>query len=77
VARSGENTPRFPGRTFEVLSPGNTEAELREKAELYFDAGAVEVWHCADTGRMTFFRSSPSQLMKTSQLCPEFSTQID
>src|SRR5436190_8985591 len=28
----------------EILSPGNTEGEIEEKATLYFDAGAQEVW---------------------------------
>src|SRR5216110_279753 len=32
--------PRSPEICVEVLSPSNTEAEIREKVALYFDAGA-------------------------------------
>jgi hypothetical protein len=39
--------PCAPEICVAVLSPSNTEAEIQEKAELYFDAGANEVWLCA------------------------------
>src|SRR5437762_9648780 len=35
--------PRAPEICVEALSPSNTEAEIREKIALYFDAGAKEV----------------------------------
>jgi len=38
----------------EVLSPGNSRAEIEEKTALYFDAGAEEVWLCSTEGVMTF-----------------------
>lgn len=49
--------PRAPEVCVEVLSPSNTDAEIREKTALYFDAGAHEVWLCADSGEMTFLRA--------------------
>jgi Uma2 family endonuclease len=68
--------PRAPEICVEVLSPGNTEAEMREKTALYFDAGAVEVWHCAESGAMTFLRGGASEPLRVSQLCPEFPAQV-
>src|SRR5438552_8185996 len=47
--------PHAPEICAEVLSPSNTEAEIREKMALYFDAGAREVWVCARSGVMSFF----------------------
>jgi Uma2 family endonuclease len=38
--------PRSPEICVEVLSSGNTDAEIQEKMALYFDAGAKEVWLC-------------------------------
>src|SRR6266567_3539288 len=46
--------PRAPEICVEVLSPSNTEAEMREKMALYFDAGAREVWLCSASGAMSF-----------------------
>jgi Uma2 family endonuclease len=60
----------------EVLSPANTEAEMREKMALYFDAGAREVWLCAPGGRMSFFTAAGSQSAKNSRLCPAFPKKI-
>ncbi|HXS68326.1 MAG TPA: Uma2 family endonuclease [Candidatus Polarisedimenticolia bacterium] len=59
----------------EVLSPGNTDAEIEEKMALYFDAGAKEVWLCENSGAMKFF--SRSQSIRTSKLCPGFPKQIE
>ncbi|MDB6035624.1 MAG: hypothetical protein JWM16_5962 [Verrucomicrobiales bacterium] len=61
-ARMGElgNLPCFPKAPeicVEVLSPGNSQLEMTEKAALYFDAGAQEVWLCSESGQMTFFVS--------------------
>jgi len=61
----------------EVISPGNTGAEIHEKMALYFDAGAREVWLCADYGAMTFFASTrPARAMRASRICPRFPKQI-
>jgi Uma2 family endonuclease len=60
----------------EILSPSNTEAEIREKTALYFDAGAVEVWHCTSTGKMIFLRNGESRSLSNSQLCPDFPVQV-
>src|SRR6266567_3849994 len=46
---------RAPEICVEVMSPSNAEAEIQEKMALYFDAGAKEVWICAESGTMSFF----------------------
>jgi Uma2 family endonuclease len=69
--------PRAPEICVEVISPSNTDAELREKMALYFDAGAKEVWLCAQGGAMTFFTPGATRPMRASKLCPRFPTQVD
>ena len=69
--------PTAPEICVEVLSPGNTEPELREKMALYFDAGALEVWTCAESGSMRFFRAGEAEAMPASQLCPDFPARIE
>jgi Uma2 family endonuclease len=62
----------------EVLSPGNTRAEMDEKRELLFEAGAEEMWICDDKGRMFFFLSSaPSEAVGKSLRCPDFPTSVE
>jgi len=69
--------PHAPEICVEVLSPGNTEAEIKEKTALYFDAGAQEVWLCApEDGRMTFLASPDAAPLRASRLCPRFPNQI-
>ncbi len=68
--------PRAPEICVEVLSPDNTVAEMREKAALYFDAGAREVWHCSQAGQMSFFLAPDSSPVAASRLCPEFPAQV-
>jgi Uma2 family endonuclease len=69
--------PKSPEICVEILSPSNTEAEIREKMALYFDAGASEVWLCADSGAVSFFGPGTAQPMKVSELCPQFPKQIE
>ena len=59
----------------EVVSYSNTQREIRGKSKLYFDAGALEVWHCAENGAMTFY--SPAGKMPHSDLAPAFPAKID
>jgi Uma2 family endonuclease len=68
--------PSAPEICVEVLSPGNTEAEMREKSALYFDAGAKEVWICSSSGAMSFHGPKAGRRLDRSPLCPEFPTQI-
>jgi Uma2 family endonuclease len=65
--------PRAPEVCVEVLSPSNTEAEIREKTALYFDAGAQEVWLCSESGAMTFLRAAREPAaMSASEIFTDF-----
>jgi Uma2 family endonuclease len=59
----------------EVVSPSNSDPEIREKVTLYVAAAAEEVWLCGDFGTMTFFDATGHELER-SKLCPEFPNQI-
>ena len=68
--------PTAPEICVEVKSPSNSEAEIREKMRLYFDAGAQEVWLCAETGAMTFFSSSEPRPSRISKVCSRFPKRV-
>ncbi|MBI2947421.1 MAG: Uma2 family endonuclease [Verrucomicrobia bacterium] len=68
--------PKSPEICVEVLSPSNTDAEINEKRELYFHAGAREVWVCGTFGAMSFFGPAHAPLTH-SGLCPSFPTHIE
>jgi Uma2 family endonuclease len=68
---------RAPDICVEVLSPGNTDAEIQEKIALYFDAGAKEVWLCENSGEMKFFLSPNTPSAPNSKLCANFPAQIE
>ncbi|MGO9201574.1 MAG: Uma2 family endonuclease [Limisphaerales bacterium] len=69
--------PQGPEICVEVLSPGNTDAEIGEKIALYFDAGAQEVWLCASSGAMRFLARGAPNPVESSQLCPRFPKQVE
>ena len=63
-----------PEICIEVLSASNSAAEIDTKRELYFKAGAEEVWICSGTGEVKFFdRQGP---IVRSQLAPAFPLQV-
>lgn len=72
----GDATPFevAPEVCVEVISPSNSRAELEEKRQLYFDAGAQEVWFCNDDGTMEFF--TPAGDAANSLLAPSFPASI-
>ncbi len=59
----------------EIVSPSNSEEEIREKMALYFDAGAQEVWICGVFGQMAFYSSGGTPLPR-SVLCPNFPHEV-
>src|SRR5881296_2791457 len=69
--------PAAPEICVEVLSPSNTEAEIQEKKALYFDAGAKEVWICAESGAVSFFGPGAAQPITAYKLCPSFPKQVE
>ena len=68
--------PRAPEICVEVLSPSNTETEIREKVALYFDAGAKEVWLCAVDGTMRILISPTARAGRASKICSGFPKRI-
>ncbi len=68
------DSPVAPEICIEVLSPGNTAKEMRDKKRLYFDSGAEEVWFCNENGKMNFYGKNGK--LKNSALVPEFPKKI-
>ena len=64
-----------PEICIEILSPGNTEAEMAKKRALYFAAGAEEVWICDMAGTMHFFNVD-GKLPHSSRV-PAFPKKLD
>ncbi len=69
--------PRSPEICVEVISPSNAEAEVQEKIELYFDAGAREVWLCQASEVVRFLVGGAARPLKASRLCPRFPKRVD
>lgn len=67
---------KAPDICIEVLSPSNTDEEIEEKRDIYFECGAKEVWLCDKGGNLSFFASS-SGVIENSELFPEFPKTID
>lgn len=75
VPEEAEASPVMPEVVVEVLSEGNTEAEIAEKRRLYLDEGAKEVWTCAEDGKMRFFDEDGE--IERSTLVSSFPAQVD
>lgn len=62
----------------EAISPRNAQQEMEARRDLYFEAGAEEVWFCDKQGGMHFFlKADPSAEVKTSVLCPSMPKRIE
>ncbi|QTA85212.1 Uma2 family endonuclease [Desulfonema magnum] len=59
----------------EVLSDSNTDEEMNEKKQLYFENGAEEVWVCTQEGDMSFHNSGGE--LEASVRVPEFPKKIE
>ena len=75
VPEKAEASPVLPEIVVEVLSDGNTEAELAEKRRLYLEEGAEEVWTCAEDGTMSFYDESGE--IERSAVIPQFPKEVD
>lgn len=64
-----------PEICIEVLSDSNTEKEMMEKKQLYFQQQAQEFWLCDQQGAMRFF--NPQSELLHSELVPGFPVKID
>ena len=59
----------------EIISSSNTKNEMVEKRQLYFEAGAIEVWMCNESGAVSFFNAK--QQLTRSVLVPEFPEKVE
>jgi len=75
--RKAISLPVAPEVCVEILSPSNAREEMLEKRNLYYAAGALEVWLCHEDGRMEFFRVGRDAPAPRSGLCPEFPAEIE
>ena len=57
VQAFGESTPypKAPEICVEIVSPSNSDEEIREKTRAYLAAGATEVWIVVEAGTIQYF----------------------
>lgn len=58
----------------EVVSMSNTNKEMSDKRELYFEKGAIECWICNEYGEIRFYDESGE--IGQSKMFPNFPTKI-
>ena len=75
IPNDAEASPVMPELCVEVLSEGNTEAEMAAKRQLYFETGAKEIWTCDADGHVRFF--DPEGERSASAMAPSFPTSIE
>ncbi len=64
-----------PELCVEVASRSINPQEMNVKAQLYFAAGALEVWTCDLEGHMKF--TDPDGVLEQSKLVPEFPSRVE
>lgn len=69
--------PIAPENCVEVIFPANTREQMLAKMQLYFAAGAQEVWLSSDDGDMEFFRHDSIGPVPDSVLCAGFPKRIE
>ena len=75
--RRAFSLPISPEICVEILSPSNSREQMLGKMQLYFAAGAQEVWLCSEDGDMEFFRYDNIGPEPDSKLCAGFTKYID
>ena len=75
--RKAVNLPIAPEICVEIVSESNSREEMLEKMQLYFAAGALEVWLCNEEGKMEFFTVEASVPIPQSRLCPQFPVRVE
>jgi len=74
IAEYGDMTPypRAPEICVEIVSPSNSNDEIRHKVDLYLAKGAAEVWVVDEEGKRRFFNvvgeMSDSEMVKPTSL---------
>lgn len=67
---TGDPSTLAPEICVEVMSPTNTEAEMREKRQLYREIGAEEVWVVDEEGRIRFYEEEEIDQSAIAPSCP-------
>jgi len=75
IIRNEASCSVAPEICVEVRSPGNSNAEIAFKRDLYLKAGAGEYWVCDQAGKLEFFDSSGK--IQKSILCPKFPDRLE
>ena len=75
--RRSVSLPISPEICVEVLSPSSNRQEMLEKMQLYYAAGASEVWLCDEHGNIEFFVKDQLDSVPRSVLCPDFPLCIE
>jgi Uma2 family endonuclease len=75
--RKAINLPIAPEICVEIVSNANTREEMLGKMQLYFAAGAKEVWLCDEDGNMEFFASDSTEPIAGSKMCPKFPLKVE
>jgi Uma2 family endonuclease len=71
----GSPFPKAPEICVEIVSPSNSETEIQEKSNLYFEQGAHEVWLCNLEGQMRFL--TPDGELERSAMVADFPTKLE
>ena len=66
--------PEAPDICIEIKSPSNSKKEMEAKRDLYFGAGAKEVWICDEHGALTFWRAAGKIIR--SRILAEFPVRV-
>jgi len=69
--------PIAPEICVEIFSNSNSREEMTGKMQLYFAAGAQEVWFCDESGKMEFHASDMMGPLPASKLCEAFPKQLE
>jgi Uma2 family endonuclease len=75
--RKAINLPIAPEICVAIVSAANTREEMLGKMQLYFAAGAQEVWLCDEDGNMEFFAADTKGQLPNSGLCPRFPLKVE
>jgi len=75
MEETGDPTTIAPEICVEVMSPANTEDEMSEKATLYFEAGAEEVWIVEEDGHIQFLGQDGDELDQ-SRIAPDYPSHV-
>jgi Uma2 family endonuclease len=65
-----------PDICVEIVSPSDTAGAINEKRELYFGAGAAEVWICELKDNIRLYSKDSAEPQEHSRLCPDFPTLL-